>query len=85
MDKQTSTHTVITSAPVEVADKQQYVEHVGASIECRVGVKVGVGKQQVRSMGHFKQLLISEPCGESRHGKGKRKENGVYTRMSELW
>ena len=62
------------SLTVEVADRQQCVDlvlgmWVRASVEWE-----GVGKQQVRSMGHFKQLLISEPCGEPRHGKGLHKK-----------
>ena len=33
-------------------------------------------------MGHFKQLLISEPCGEQHHEKGRRKQKGLHKKVS---
>ena len=68
------------SVAVEVADSVWILcWPCGQVSKCRVG---GVGKQQVRSMGHFKQLLISEPCGEPRHGKGDRKQKSLYQKIS---
>ena len=44
----------------------------------------GVGEQQVHSMGHFKQLLISEPCGEERHEKGEVKHRRLPKKIMFL-
>ena len=44
----------------------------------------GVGEQQVLSMGHFKQLLISEPCGDGRHEKGEVKHRRLPKKIMFL-